>query len=70
MDLDTVEALIDALKQDNYPGGVLAISHDQHFLQEIAEEYWSVTPEGIKRFRDFESAKEDALEKRIDEVQL
>eukprot|EP01083_Nonionella_stella_P113538 334754_1 len=66
LDLETVEALIDALKA--YEGGVLAISHDQHFLSNVGDVFWSVTPEKIRRFRSFENAKKFALQKRIEEV--
>lgn len=60
LDLETVDALCDAVS--TFEGGVLLISHDQYFLNRVAEVFWAVTPEKIRRFRKFESAKKHALQ--------
>ncbi|MES1914607.1 MAG: hypothetical protein MHM6MM_006657 [Cercozoa sp. M6MM] len=64
LDIQTVDSLIEAVSE--YPGGVLIISHDQHFLQRVANEYWAVTPERIRRYRKFAGAKKFALSHSID----
>lgn len=49
LDIETIDALIVAL--GNFPGGVIAVSHDQHFVQSFAEEIWVVGDGAVKRFR-------------------
>jgi ATP-binding cassette subfamily F protein 3 len=41
LDLETIEALIMAI--NNYRGGVLVVSHDQHFLQSVCKDFWGVS---------------------------
>ena len=48
LDLDTVEALIQAL--NNYDGGVILVSHDQHFIQAVCEEIYSCDDGTLKKF--------------------
>jgi ATP-binding cassette subfamily F protein 3 len=55
LDLETIDALIDALKK--FAGGVVLISHDQHFLQSIGNEFWGVTGGTVKRFASFGDAR-------------
>lgn len=40
LDLETVEALIHAL--NGFQGGVLLVSHDKHFIEHVAKEFWAV----------------------------
>ena len=40
LDLETIEALIHAL--NNFKGGVLLVSHDKHFIEHVAKEFWAV----------------------------
>ena len=47
LDLDTVAALISAV--DRYQGGVLVVSHDQHFLTSVCREFWLVGAGGVRR---------------------
>jgi len=63
LDIESIDALIDAVK--GFHGGVLLISHDQHFLKSVADEFWAVTPIKIRRYRKFESAKKFALKKLL-----
>lgn len=40
LDLDAVNALIQAL--NNYEGGVIIVSHDQHLISNVCQEIWYV----------------------------
>jgi len=59
LDMETIDALIEALKV--WKGGVLIVSHDQHFLQSVCQDYWIVANKGITRFKNFDKAKVCAL---------
>ena len=59
-DMETIDALIRALNA--WRGGLLIVSHDQHFLQSVAKEYWIVAKKKIIRFTNFHDAKAFALE--------
>lgn len=48
LDMGAIEALIDALK--NFHGGVLIISHDQHFINQVCNEIWVIKSRRIDRF--------------------
>lgn len=54
-DLETVEALIFAI--GCYDGGIVAVSHDQHFLTSIGQEFWVVLDKKITICDSFEKAK-------------
>ncbi|KAG6616469.1 ABCF/EF-3b transporter-like protein [Phytophthora cinnamomi] len=45
----TIDALIDALRE--YKGGVVIVSHDQHFVTSVCEELWVVGDQKVARFR-------------------
>ncbi|KAE9349618.1 ABC transporter F family member 3 [Phytophthora fragariae] len=49
LDMETIDALIDALRE--YKGGVVIVSHDQHFVTSVCEELWVVGDEKVARFR-------------------
>ncbi|MGA1598278.1 MAG: ABC-F family ATP-binding cassette domain-containing protein [bacterium] len=49
LDLEGVEALADALER--YPGTVLVVSHDRHFVRRIATHVLELTPEGARNFK-------------------
>jgi len=66
LDIQIIDSLIEAI--NSFSGGVLVISHDQHFLKKVGKEFWAVTQEGIKRFRHFTNAKKFALSRRIEQV--
>jgi ATPase subunit of ABC transporter with duplicated ATPase domains len=55
LDFETVDALISALH--GWQGGVLAVSHDQHFLTSVCSEFWSVSNCNVRRFDTFTQAK-------------
>lgn len=46
---ETLDALSEAIKE--FKGGVLVISHDQHFLNAVCKELWLVGDGTVKPFR-------------------
>ncbi|KAL4117547.1 hypothetical protein PRIC2_011538 [Phytophthora ramorum] len=57
LDMETIDALIDALRE--YKGGVVIVSHDQHFVTSVCEELWVVGDEKVARFRGTMSQYKD-----------
>jgi len=58
LDLETTEALIKAL--ESYGGGVIVVSHDQHFISSVCKELWIVGNGRMSRFDGtFEEYKKD-----------
>jgi ATP-binding cassette subfamily F protein 3 len=55
LDLETVDALIGACQ--SWKGGILLVSHDQHFLNSVGKEFWAVSAKKVKRFNTFDEAK-------------
>lgn len=47
-DTETIDALIDALR--DFKGGVVIVSHDQHFVNSVCEELWVVGDQKVSRF--------------------
>ncbi len=47
--VETIDALIDALR--GYKGGVVIVSHDQHFVNSICSELWVVADQKVTQFR-------------------
>ncbi len=45
LDLETREGLVAALK--DFEGTIFMVAHDRHLLAEVAEEIWSLGPEGL-----------------------
>ena len=64
--MGAIEALIQALQKFN--GGVLVISHDQHFIQSVCNQIWVVGNGTIKQFRgsfdDYKSVTISAIDKK------
>ncbi|KRX10783.1 P-loop containing nucleoside triphosphate hydrolase [Pseudocohnilembus persalinus] len=53
LDIDAVNALIIAL--NNYQGGVLIVSHDQHLVSTVCDQIWYIKEKRLKKFRgDFD----------------
>ncbi|KAL0583302.1 hypothetical protein ABG067_006803 [Albugo candida] len=48
LDMETIDALIDALR--DYKGGVMIVSHDQHFVNSVCQELWVVENRQVARF--------------------
>ncbi|MBI2791679.1 MAG: ABC-F family ATP-binding cassette domain-containing protein [Gammaproteobacteria bacterium] len=49
LDIETIEALADALKA--YQGTLLLVSHDRHFVNQVATRVIAITKKGIKDFK-------------------
>lgn len=45
LDLESREALIEAL--ESYEGTIFMVAHDRYLLKEVADQLWSLSPEGI-----------------------
>ena len=61
LDMGAIEALANALK--GFSGGVLVISHDQHFITSVCSGIWSVDNKQVKIFNgDFNQYKKKALD--------
>ena len=48
LDMDSREVLEDALR--DFPGTILAISHDRYFMNRFAEKIWCLDGEGLKEY--------------------
>lgn len=46
LDIDAVNALIIAL--NNYQGGVLIVSHDQHLISTVCDQIWFIKEKDLK----------------------
>jgi len=61
LDMGAIEALAGAL--NGFSGGVLVISHDQHFITSVCSEIWSVDNKKVAIFPgDFTAYKKKALD--------
>lgn len=47
--IETIDALIEALRE--FKGGVVVVSHDQHFVNSVCQELWVVGNEQVQRFQ-------------------
>jgi len=53
LDIDAVNALIIAL--NNYTGGVLIVSHDQHLISTVCDQIWYIRDNRLRKFQgDFD----------------
>jgi len=60
LDLGAIHALAEALK--GFSGGVVVISHDQHFITSVCNEIWCIKDERVKIFQgDFHAYKKMAV---------
>ena len=61
LDMEAIQALCDALK--TFTGGVLVISHDQYFIQQVCSEIWVVGDEKVIRYNgSFADYKKSAMQ--------
>lgn len=69
LSMDAVDALVEAVQ--DFQGGVLVVSHDQHFVSKTCSELWVVHDGIATRFRgDFDEYKKhtsEVTQKRVDE---
>ncbi|CAM9792328.1 unnamed protein product [Choristocarpus tenellus] len=62
LDLETIEALINALKE--FKGGVMVVSHDQHFITQVCSELWAVGGGQVVRYNGtFDDYKKETVKK-------
>jgi NAD(P)-dependent dehydrogenase (short-subunit alcohol dehydrogenase family) len=68
LDIDTIDALIVALA--NFQGGVLLVSHDQHFIESVADEIYVVGEGKVAKFKgDFGAYRKIAAGEKAQKVQ-
>ena len=69
LDMESIDALVEAVK--DFKGGLIVVSHDQHFITNTCGELWVVGEGRVTRFRgDFNDYKKETLkrtEKRVAE---
>merc|ERR1712176_740892 len=53
LDLASIEALAESVQ--NFDGGVVLVSHDQHFVSQVAKEVWVVDDRAVRRATSFEA---------------
>ena len=51
LDLESVAALADCVKR--FEGAVVVVSHDQYFVNEIADEAWVVNKGAVRKAKSF-----------------
>lgn len=62
LDMESIDALVGAVK--DYRGGIVVVSHDEHFMSNTCSELWVVGDGKVSRFRGgFNEYKKDTLEK-------
>ncbi len=63
LDLESREGLVAALK--DYEGTLLMVAHDRHLMAEVAEEVWTLGPEGLAQhhetFEEYDARRRAAL---------
>ena len=61
LDLESVAALADAVK--HFEGAVVCVSHDQFFVNEIANEAWVVNAKAVAQVASFDAYRKTQLKK-------
>lgn len=63
MDLESIAALADSVKE--FEGAVIAVSHDQFFVGEIASEndFWLVNAGSVKNIESFKKYRDTQIKK-------
>jgi len=64
LDLESREGLVAALK--DYEGSIFMVAHDRYLMGEVAEEIWTIGPEGLVQhhegFEDYDARRRAALQ--------
>eukprot|EP00581_Thalassiosira_minuscula_P015132 CAMPEP_0183714128 /NCGR_PEP_ID=MMETSP0737-20130205/8777_1 /TAXON_ID=385413 /ORGANISM="Thalassiosira miniscula, Strain CCMP1093" /LENGTH=806 /DNA_ID=CAMNT_0025943033 /DNA_START=27 /DNA_END=2447 /DNA_ORIENTATION=+ len=67
LDMESIDALVEAVK--DFRGGLIVVSHDQHFITNTCGELWVVGEGKATRFRgDFNDYKKEVLERTAKRV--
>mmetsp|Transcript_64749 Transcript_64749/g.127361 ORF Transcript_64749/g.127361 Transcript_64749/m.127361 type:complete len:96 (+) Transcript_64749:1-288(+) len=60
LDLETIDALITALT--GFTGGVVVVTHDQHFVEKVCKQLWVVGGGKVRKFPgEFKDYKAEVL---------
>lgn len=60
MDVETIDALVDAMNEFN--GGIVVVTHDQRLIEECDCELWVVEKQGVTKWEaGFDDYKQDIL---------
>jgi ATP-binding cassette subfamily F protein 3 len=70
LSMDAVDALVQAIQ--DFKGGILVVSHDQHFVNATCQELWVVENGHANRFRgtfdDYKAFTAEKTRKRVEET--
>lgn len=67
LDMESIDALVEAIK--DFRGGLIVVSHDQHFITNTCGELWVVGDGFVTRFKgDFDDYKKETLERTAKRV--
>mmetsp|Transcript_16138 Transcript_16138/g.38699 ORF Transcript_16138/g.38699 Transcript_16138/m.38699 type:complete len:804 (-) Transcript_16138:121-2532(-) len=67
LDMESIDALVEAVK--DFRGGLIVVSHDQHFITNTCGELWVVGEGSVVRYRgDFNAYKKETLERTAKRV--
>ena len=67
LDMESIDALVEAVK--DFRGGLMVVSHDQHFITHTCSELWVVGDGKTTKFRgDFNDYKKETLERTAKRV--
>lgn len=60
LDMNAIDALIGALRK--FSGGVLVVSHDQHFITSVCNEIWVIGKQKVLKLRgEFKDYKRQVI---------
>lgn len=67
LDMESIDALVEAIQ--DFKGGLMVVSHDQHFITNTCGELWVVGEGSVSRFRGtFDDYKKHTLERTAKRV--
>lgn len=67
LDMESIDALVEAVK--DFRGGLIVVSHDEHFITNTVSELWVVGDGKATRFRgDFNDYKKETLNRTAKRV--
>ena len=68
MDIETIDALVDAVNEFN--GGIVVVTHDQRLIEECDCELWVVEKQGVTKWEEgFDDYKDTILRQLEEEVE-